>query len=232
VPTGKSVVIHGWEKIKGFIIKTGTIIFLSTILLWLLSNFNVDSFNGKNAEKNQDGSVMSAMDDSFLAEVSGVIAPVFKPLGFGAWRPTVGIITGWIAKENVVVTFAQLYDEDTSSEYLEEFFSQYQEDELEALGFENGIYSEEAALTIYSEGILFEGGDEGALTTMKDDIQTKAAAYAYMVFNLLCMPCFAAVGAMKRELKTWKLTGFAVAVQMTTAYIVALLINQIGNLFL
>lgn len=232
IPTGKSVAIHAIEKIKDFAIKAGTIIFLSTILLWVLSNFNIDSFNGKNAAVNENGSVMSEMNDSFLAKGSGVIAPIFKPLGFGEWRPTVGVITGWIAKENVVVTFAQLYDEDVSPEYLEGFFSSYSSEELAELGFEDGIYDEEAAADIYAEGILFEGGDENALTTMKDDIPNKAAAYAYMVFNLLCMPCFAAVGAMKRELKTWKLTGFAVSVQMITAYIVAFLVNQIGRLFI
>ena len=231
IPTGRSVMIHAVEKIKDFAIKAGTIIFLSTILLWVLSNFNMDSFNGKNAAVNEDGSIMSEMDDSFLAKGSGIIAPIFKPLGFGEWRPTVGIITGWIAKENVVVTFSQLYDEDITSEYLEEFFSGYSEEELEEMGFTDGLYNEEEASTIYAEGILFEGEDENALTTMKDDIPNKAAAYAYMVFNLLCMPCFAAVGAMKRELKTWKLTGFGIGVQMITAYIVALLINQIGGLF-
>ena len=231
IPTGRSVLIHAVEKIKDFAIKAGTIIFLSTILLWVLSNFNIDSFNGKNAAANEDGSVMSEMDESFLAQGSGVIAPIFKPLGFGAWRPTVGIITGWIAKENVVVTFSQLYDEDITPEYLAEFFAGYSAKELEELGFTDGFYDSEAAATIYAEGILFEGGDENALTTMKDDIPNKAAAYAYMVFNLLCMPCFAAVGAMKRELKTWKLTGFGIGVQMITAYIVALLINQIGGLF-
>ncbi len=230
IPTGRSVAIHAIEKIKDFAIKAGTIIFLSTILLWLLSNFNVDSFNGKNAAANEDGSIMSHMDDSFLAQGSSVIAPIFKPLGFGEWRPTVGIITGWIAKENVVVTFSQLYDEDMTDEYLEGFFAEFSSEELEELGFEGGIYNPEAAADIYTEGILFEGGDEGALTTMKDDIPNKAAAYAYMVFNLLCMPCFAAVGAMKRELKTWRLTGFGIGVQMLTAYIVALLINQIGGL--
>ena len=232
IPTGKSVAIHAFEKIKDFAIKAGTIIFLSTILLWVLSSFNIDSFNGKNAAMNEDGSIMSEMNESFLAKGSGVIAPIFKPLGFGKWRPTVGIITGWIAKENVVVTFAQLYDEDVSPEYLEGFFAAYSSEELAELGFEDGIYDPEAAADIYAEGILFEGGDENALTTMKDDIPNKTTAYAYMAFNLLCMPCFAAVGAMKRELKTWKLTGFAVSVQMITAYVVALLINQIGRLFI
>ncbi len=232
IPTLKSILIHGWEKVKGFAVKAGTVIFVSTILIWFLSGFNFGSFNGTNAAENEDGSVMCEMNDSFMASIGNVIAPVFKPLGFGEWRPAVGVVTGWIAKENVVVTFAQLYDEDVTDEYLEEYFAQYSPEELEELGFEGGEYDAEAAGDIYSESVLFEGGDENALPHMKDDIKTKAAAYAYMVFNLLCMPCFAAVGAMKRELKTWKETGKAVAVQMVTAYVVALLVNVAGGLFL
>lgn len=230
VPTIKSVLIHGWEKVKGFGKKAGTVILFSTILIWFLSSFNIDSFNGKNKEANEDGSIMCDMDDSFLASAGEVIAPIFKPLGFGEWRPTVGVITGWIAKENVVVTFAQLYDEDVTQEYLDEFFGAMDASELEELGFEGGEYDPEAAFDIYVEGELFEGGDENALPSMKNDIKTKQAAYAYMIFNLLCMPCFAAVGALKRELKTWKMTGFAVGVQMLTAYVVALLVNVIGGL--
>jgi ferrous iron transport protein B len=140
------------------------------------------------------------------------------------------VATGWIAKEMVVVTMAQLYDEDVSPEYLEEFFSQYNSDELEELGFEVGVYDEEVAFDIYSEGILWEGEDENALVSMKNDIKTRAAAYSYMVFNLLCMPCFAAVGAMKRELKTWKQTGAAVGVQMLTAYVAAFIVYTVGTL--
>ena len=231
VPTAKSVLFHGWEKVKGFGKKAGTVILLSTILIWFLSSFNVDSFNGKNKEANEDGTIMCEMNDSFLASAGKTIAPIFKPLGFGEWRPTVGVVTGWIAKENVVVTFAQLYEEDVTQEYLDEFFGAMEADELEELGFEGGEYDPETAFDIYAEGILFEGADENAMPTMKDDIKTKQAAYAYMVFNLLCMPCFAAVGALKRELKTWKATGTAVGIQMLTAYIVALLVNVIGGLF-
>ena len=230
VPTIKSIGIHGWEKVKGFAIKAGTIIFISTIFIWVLSSFNVDSFNGVNAANNEDGSVMSEMNDSFLASAGNVIAPVFKPLGFGEWRPTVGVATGWIAKEMVVVTMAQLYDDDVTPEYLDRFFSQYDAEELEELGFEDGIYDEEAAFDIYSEGILWEGEDENALVSMKNDIKTQAAAYSYMVFNLLCMPCFAAVGAMKRELKSWKNTGGAVAIQMLTAYVASFIVYTIGTL--
>lgn len=230
VPTIKSIAIHGWEKVKGFAVKAGTVIFISTILIWALSSFNMDSFNGVNASNNDDGSIISEMDDSFLASIGTTVAPVFKPLGFGEWRPTVGIATGWIAKEMVVVTMAQLYNDDVTLEYLEEFFSQYDADELEELGFEDGVYDDEAAFDIYTEGILWEGEDENALVSMKDDIKTKAAAYSYMVFNLLCMPCFAAVGAMKRELKTWKSTGGAVAVQMLTAYVASFIVYTIGTL--
>lgn len=230
IPTIKSIGIHGWEKVKGFAVKAGTVIFISTIIIWALSNFNINSFNGVNTANNDDGSIMSEMDESFLASVGTAVAPVFKPLGFGEWRPTVGVATGWIAKEMVVVTMAQLYNDDVSPEYLEEFFSQYDADELEELGFEEGIYDEEAAFDIYAEGILWEGADENALVSMKEDIKTKAAAYAYMVFNLLCMPCFAAVGAMKRELKSWKNTGGAVAIQMLTAYVVAFIVYTVGTL--
>ena len=229
IPTAKSIGIHGWEKVKDFAVKAGTVIFISTILIWGLSNFNVNSFNGVNKENNEDGSIICDMEESFLASAGNIISPVFKPLGFGEWKPAVGVVTGWVAKENVVVTFAQLYD-DVTDEYLEEFFSKYTQGELEELGFECGIYDYEAARDVYSEGILFEGEDENALSSMKEDISSKAAAYAYMAFNLLCMPCFAAVGAMKRELKSWKLTGMAISVQMVTAYIVALLINIFGSL--
>ena len=132
----------------------------------------------------------------------------------------------------VVVTLAQLYDEDVTPEYLETYFSQYNEEELEEIGFEEGVYDEEVAPDLYAEVILFEGNDEHALASLRTDIPTQAGAYAYMIFNLLCMPCFAAVGAMKRELKTWRATGAAVGVQLLTAYIVALLVNVIGSTIL
>ena len=235
-PTVKSVLMLGWEKVKGFGVKAGTVILLSTILIWVLSNFNLGSLNGKNLKESEaageEPTVMCAMDDSFMASIGNFIAPIFKPLGFGEWRPAVGVVTGWIAKENVVVTFAQLYSDDTSEEYLAEFFGKMSAEELEELGFENGEYDPEAAPDIYSEGILFEGADENALPTMKKDIRTPNAALAYMLFNLLCMPCFAAVGSMTRELKTWKKTLGGVGIQMGTAYIVALLVYWIGFLFI
>jgi ferrous iron transport protein B len=228
LPTLRSVWIHGYEKVKGFIQKAGTVILAATILIWVLSSFNMASFNGQNLEQND--TILTEMDTSFLASVGKAVAPIFKPLGFGEWRPAVGIATGWIAKEMVVVTLAQLYSEDVNEEYLTQYFAGMSEDELSGLGFSEGMYSADEAFDIYTESVLMEGGDEGGLRTLRQDIHTKQAALAYMAFNLLCMPCFAAVGAMKRELKTVRRTAGAVGIQMLTAYLVALLINVIGSL--
>ena len=229
LPTLRSVWIHGYEKVKGFVQKAGTVILAATILIWLLSNFNMHSFTGEN--RLERGTLLAEMDDSFLASVGKAAAPVFKPAGFGAWKPTVGIATGWVAKEMVVVTLAQLYSEDVGEEYLEQYFASMDAAALKDLGFSDGIYSPAEAFDIYTEAVLMEGGDEHALLSIHADISTKQAALAYMAFNLLCMPCFAAVGAMKRELKSWRRTASAVGIQMATAYLVAVLINLVGSLF-
>ncbi len=228
MPTLKSVGIHGYEKVKGFVQKAGTIILAATILIWALSNFNLASFNGQNQK--EYGTALAPIEASFLASAGKAIAPIFKPTGFGEWRPTVGIATGWIAKEMVVVTLAQLYSDDISDEYLSEYFGDASEDELLAFGFEDGQYDSEVASDIYTDEVLMTGSDAQALPTLKDDIKTRQAALAYMAFNLLCMPCFAAVGAMKRELKSWRATLGQVGIQMLTAYIVALFINVVGSM--
>ncbi|MHB8128894.1 MAG: ferrous iron transport protein B [Mobilitalea sp.] len=180
IPTFKSVLIHGYEKVKGFVIKAGTIIFASTVLIWLLSNFNTSG--------------MSNMEDSFLAIFGNGIKFIFVPLGFGEWRASVGVVTGWIAKENIVATFGQLF---------------------------GGIEDQSVIDSIMA--------GEQSLPQI-NDVFNKVSAFSYMAFNLLCMPCFAAVGAIKREMGSWKWTLRAVGFQMGVAYIVALLINVIGNL--
>jgi ferrous iron transport protein B len=180
IPTVKSIAIHGWEKVKGFAIKAGTIIFAATVIIWLLSNFN---FSG-----------MTDMENSFLASIGNAIKFVFIPLGFNDWRAAVGVVTGWIAKENIVATFGQLF---------------------------SGIEDEAVIESIMS--------GEQALPGLKD-VFTNVSAFSYMAFNLLCMPCFAAVGAIKREMGSWKWTLRAVGFQMLTAYVVALIINVVGNM--
>ncbi|WP_343347575.1 ferrous iron transport protein B [Terrisporobacter petrolearius] len=175
VPTLRSVFIHGFEKVKGFAIKAGTVILASTIFIWLLSNFN---FNG-----------MCEMEDSILASIGRSIQWIFAPLGFGNWKASVGVVTGWIAKENIVSTFGVLF------------------------GASDAIT--EAAM----EGSAAIPGVASAFT--------KAAAFSYMTFNLLCMPCFAAVGAMKKEMGSWKDTLHTVAFQMLVAWVVAFLVYTI-----
>ena len=175
VPTLKSVIIHGWEKIKGFAIKAGTIILGSTILIWLLSNFN---FSG-----------MCDMEESILASIGRGIQWIFTPLGFGDWRASVGIVTGWIAKENIVSTFGVLF------------------------GASDAIT--EAAM----EGTAAIAGISSVFT--------QASAISYMIFNLLCMPCFAAVGAIKREMSSWKWTGITIGFQMLVAWLVSFLAYNI-----
>ena len=95
IPTLRSVLIHAWEKVKGFVIKAGTIILGSTILIWFLSNFNLGG--------------MCEMEDSILATIGRSIQWIFAPLGFGNWKASVAVVTGWIAKENIVSTFGVLY---------------------------------------------------------------------------------------------------------------------------
>jgi len=179
VPTAKSVMIHAWEKVKGFAMKAGTVIFASTVLIWFLSNFN---FSG-----------MCDMEESLLASIGNGIKWIFAPLGWADWRASVGVVTGWIAKENIVATFGQLFG-GVSDEMVEAVMAG--EEALPAIG----------------------------------EVFNRVSAYSYMAFNLLCMPCFAAVGAIKREMGSWKWTLRAVGFQMATAYVVALLINIVGNL--
>lgn len=179
VPTLKSVLIHAWEKVKGFAIKAGTIIFASTVLIWLLSNFN---FSG-----------MCDMEESFLAAIGNSIKWIFAPLGFADWRASVGVVTGWIAKENIVATFGQLF---------------------------GGVSDEVVEAVMAGEQALPQIGE----------VFNKVSAYSYMAFNLLCMPCFAAVGAIRREMGSLKWTLRTVGFQMLVAYVVALIINVVGNL--
>jgi len=175
IPTLRSVLIHAWEKVKGFVIKAGTIILGSTILIWFLSSFN---FSG-----------MCEMDESILASIGRGIQWIFTPLGFGEWRASVAVVTGWIAKENIVSTFGVLF------------------------GAADAVSEAAAEGTAALPGL--------------SAVFTQAAAFSYMAFNLLCMPCFAAVGAIKKEMGSWKWTGITIAFQMITAYIVAFIVYHV-----
>ena len=182
MPTVGNVLRSMWERGWSFIKKAGTIILLSTIILWFLQGFGwVDgSFTMLEAEQ---------LDDSILAAIGRGIAWIFAPLGWGNWQAAVGAVTGLVAKENIVAT----------------------------LGI---LYTTEDASAISNIATSF-----GASTCV-------AAGFSFLVFNLLCAPCFAAMGAIKREMNNGKWTAFAIAYQCIFAYLVALCIYNIGELVL
>lgn len=178
LPTVGSVLRSVWERVWSFTKKAGTIILLATILVWFLSSFGVS-----------DGHFgMIDMDHSILAVVGNAVAWIFAPLGFGNWRAAVAVVTGLIAKENVVGTFGVLYGGF---------------DEVAESGWQ--VWNNVAAAF------------------------SAPAAYSFLVFNLLCAPCFAAIGAMKREMNNAKWTWFAVGYQCGFAYLCSLMIYQFAS---
>ena len=183
LPTVGSVIRSMWERGWSFIKKAGTIILLSTILVWFTSYFGWVDGQFRMLETME-------LDHSILAAIGNGLAWIFTPLGWGDWRSTVAAVTGLIAKENVVGTLGILYG-----------FEEVAEDGAE-------IWGSLAA----SMGMI--------------------GAYSFLVFNLLCAPCFAAMGAIKREMNNTKWFLFAIGYQCLLAYVVSLCIYQIGSLIL
>ena len=221
-PSIGNVLRSMWERGWSFIKRAGTVILLSSVVIWALSSLGgVNGRFGMVDELYEDEELVTEeyvvsvadrmgiepdevtpMDDSILAGVGNAVSFVFKPLGFGSWRPTVATVTGLVAKEEVVSTFGVLYNYDDADG----------EEELE----ENGdqIWDNVAA-----DFGAFSGG-HGML-----------AAFAFMLFNLLCAPCFAAMGAIKREMNNAKWTWFAIGYMCVFAYVIALIVYQLGLLF-
>ena len=221
-PRAVNVLRSMWERGWSFIKKAGTVIVLSSVVIWALSSFG--SVNGrfgmvddlwedeelvtedyiaeKAEELGLEAEEVNAMDDSILAGVGNFVSPIFKPLGFGNWRPTVATVTGLVAKEEVVGTFGILYnydDADGEEELEEEGDQIWDRVEADFMSFSNG--------------------------------NGRLAAFAFMVFNLLCAPCFAAMGAIKREMNSRKWTWFAIGYMCLFAYAVGLMVYQIGRIF-
>ena len=185
-PTVGNVLRSVWERGWSFIKKAGTIILLSTIVLWFLMSFGWTDGGFGMLEAEQ-------LNDSILAKIGSAIAWIFIPLGWTqageGWKMAVAAVSGLIAKENVVATFGLLFG-----------FSEVAEDGAEIWG-------------------------------SLAQVMTPIAAYGFLVFNLLCAPCFAAMGAIKREMNNAKWFWFAISYQCGLAYIVSLCIYQIGTLF-
>ena len=174
LPRPKGVLLNVWDKAKSFLKKAGTIIFVSSVLLWFLSNFSWQM-------------QMVDTQESMLAAIGGFIAPIFAPLGFNSWEATVATLTGFIAKENVVATFGIL------------------------LGVGESALDDPA--TLLGLGAVF----------------STVSAYAFLAFNMICAPCLAAIGAVKKEMGSWKWMLFTITFQTVTAYLLALLIFQVGS---
>lgn len=170
-----------WERGWSFIKKAGTVILLSTIVIWFLQSFGFED---------SGFAMVDDINNSLLATIGQTFAWIFTPLGWGEWKAAVASITGLVAKENVVATFGQLYG-----------FAEVAEDDVEIWG---------------TLAVSF----------------TALSAYSFLAFNLLCAPCFAAMGAMKREMNNAKWTAFAIIYQCVFAYAVALIIYQLGNLII
>ncbi|MDY3762826.1 MAG: nucleoside recognition domain-containing protein, partial [Candidatus Ventricola sp.] len=147
-------------------------------------------------------------DNSILGRVGGAIAPIFHPLGFADWRPTVATITGLVAKEEVVNVFGIVYGTDTDEEATADIVDEGDAERMEE------------TLTPIAAAFDETSGGYGQL-----------AAYAFMIFNLLCAPCFAAIGAIKREMNSAKWTWFAIGYQCGFAYVIALIVYQLGRMF-
>ena len=177
LPTIPNLLRSMWERGRSFIKKAGTIILLSTIVVWFTTYFGFADGSLRMLEE-------SEIDCSILAKIGGAIAWIFAPLGWGNWQAAVASITGLVAKENIVGTM----------------------------------------------GILYGGGDMSVWQALASHF-TKVTGMSFLVFNLLCAPCFAAIGAIKREMNNAKWTWFAIAYQCGFAYIIALMINQFGSLF-
>ena len=180
IPAWGNVLRATWERGWSFIKRAGSVILASTIVLWFLQGFGFT-----------DGAFGMVEDNntSLLASIGGAVSFVFAPLGFGDWRSTVATVTGLIAKENVVATFAVLF------------------------GF---------------AGEVSENGDEIWGTIAANF--TALTAYSFMIFNLLCAPCFAAMGAIKREMNSPKWTAIAIGYMCLLAYCTSLVVYQLGGL--
>ena len=180
IPSVKTVLLHVWERLKGFIIKAGTILFLATVIMWILSSIgNTGSGIGFVEDSN----------DSIMAILGGILAPIFAPLGFGKWQPVAASISGFSAKESIVSTMGVLAN----------------------------VAGDDA------EDTMIVGA------AIKAWFPTAVAAFSFLLFNLLDSPCLAAISTMAHEMQSRKWFWFAILFQNVFAYVVCLIVYQVGS---
>lgn len=220
MPAFKSLMIHTWEKGKHFLIKAGTYILAVSILVWFLLNLPWGVENKK---------------DSYIGRAGQIIAPAFKPLGFGNWEAASSLITGVIAKEIVVGTMGEIYVQNTEEEEqiagekpsLTEDLKEIGTSFVQAAGDSlRNIFSTFGIASIAAE----EEEEQTGLRSVVQQAFTPLSAYAFMVFVLLYMPCVVVAIAMRHEFGTWKWFGIAFAYQTVLAWAVAFIIYQGGRL--
>ena len=180
IPSVKTVLMHVWERLKGFIIKAGTILFLACVVMWFLGGFGF-------AEDGSFGMVESGQ--SLLAVIGGVFAPIFAPLGFGEWQPVAASLSGFTAKEAIVSTMGVLAN---VSEDL----------------------AEEASVVAPAVAMWFPSA---------------MAAFSFLLFNMLDSPCLAAIATMAQQMQSKKWFWFAIVFQNLFAYVVCLIVYQLGS---
>ena len=218
-PSPKNVLHSMWERGWSFIKRACSIILISSILIWATSTYGwapdgeprpaAESRAGRRAaEVNWVFGEVEDSDQSILGHIGSAVSPIFAPLGFDDWRATVATVMGLVAKEEVVNVFGVTYGTDTD------------EMDTATLIDEGDAGAIEAGLSPIAQGFEESSGGHGQL-----------AAFSFMLFNLLCAPCFAAMGAIKREMNNGKWTLFAIAYQCVFAYVVALIVYQLGLLF-
>jgi len=181
LPTLKNIALHVWEKVKGFLVKAGTLILAMSVLLWFLQSFG---FEGGTF------GMVSSEESSILGFVGGLLAPLFAPLGFGTWQAAVALLTGLVAKEMVVSSMSMFY------------------------GF--SVTASGAAIAAALGGTF----------------QSPLAAYSFLVFVLLYVPCVAAVSTIHKEMNSTKWTLASIGWQLGAAWLGSFLVYQLGSLVL
>ena len=180
IPSAKTVLLHVWERLKGFIIKAGTILFLACVVMWFLGGFGftADGFG-----------LVEDSADSLMAMIGGVIAPLFAPLGFDNWKAVAASLSGFSAKESIVSTMGVLAN-------------------VTGDASEDAVTVAEAVRTWFPSAV---------------------AAFSFLLFNLLDSPCLAAISTMAKEMQSRKWFWFAILFQNVFAYVVCLIVYQVGS---
>lgn len=181
LPTLKNITLHVWEKVKGFLIKAGTLILAMSVLLWFLQTFGVE---------NGAFGMVSDAEYSILGHIGSFLAPAFIPLGFGTWQAAVALLSGLIAKEMVVSSMSMFY------------------------------------------GFSMTASGATIAAALGGTFQSPLAAYSFLVFVLLYVPCVAAVSTIRKEMNSMKWTLASIGWQLCAAWIGSFLVYQIGSLFL